>query len=102
MGSADEEIDFESFKKWYLASEARIQAEFNHIFDKMDTNKDGFIEADEVKVMLKELGHKPSDEDVPQVMSDLLQSEDGDTDKKKVTFEQFEEWYNKSMFYEGK
>jgi len=101
--SADEEIDFESFKKWYLASEARIQAEFNHIFDKMDTNKDGYIEAEEVKVMLKELGHKPSDEDVVQVMGDLLQSEDGNVDmSKKVTFEQFEEWYNKSMFYEGK
>jgi len=100
--SGDDEIDFDSFKKWYLASEARIMAEFNHIFDKLDTNKDGFIEAEEVKVMLKELGHKPTNEDFEQVMAELLQSEDGADPKQKATFEQFEDWYTKSMFYEGK
>lgn len=72
--SGDEEITFESFKKWYLSSEARIEAEIHHVFDKFDTNKNGTIEVDEITACLKSLGHKPTSDEVKQLMEELISS----------------------------
>jgi sodium/potassium/calcium exchanger 2 len=122
----DDQITFEAFSKWYIASEARIEAEMSRVFSKFDADGNGTIEADELKDCLKSLGHKPSQEEIEELMIELTSApkQNGDsvqvqdigaspsppitdetpdqTDVRHVTFEQFEAWYKKSMFYEGK
>jgi len=105
-------ITFENFKRWYVSSEVRIEAEVQRVFDKFDKNKSGTIDSEEVKMALQHLGHKPSDEDVQQMMNEILTTPrmnvDGDGvpsapgDGSQVTFAQFEAWYQSSMFYQLK
>lgn len=61
-------IGFEEFKKWYMASEARVEIKMRRIFQKFDRDGSGFIEHEELVLMLQSLGHKPSAEDVRQAM----------------------------------
>jgi Ca2+/Na+ antiporter len=146
-------ITFEAFKKWYLASEARIECEVQRIFDKFDKDKNGLLEAHEIKAVLRHLGHKTEDEDVMKWMTEIMAAQeekaaredgtksdkvesmmqDGDappapptigddedeSERKRISVEgmegmptdaahvkinldQFEAWYQKSMFYESK
>lgn len=74
-------IGFEEFKKWYMASEARIEIKMRRIFEKFDRDGSGFIEHEEVALMLKSLGHNPSAEDVRQAMKLMIEpaaKEEGD------------------------
>jgi len=121
------EVGFEEFKKWYMASEARIEIKMRRIFEKCDRDGNGFIEHDEVYDILKGLGHKPSEEDVLTAMGQMLNSNamqgsrsgvsdvsisdvdappqepNGKTavDLKSahVTFEDFSTWYTNSLFW---
>jgi len=67
-------ISYEHFKKWYLASEARIESEVQRVFDQFDKDKNGFLEGCEIKAVLKVLGHKASDDDVLAFMSEILET----------------------------
>lgn len=120
-----ESITFESFKKWYILSEARIEAEVQHVFDKFDKDKNGYLEGHEIKSVLKALGHKTSDEDISAFMKEIMEAsaaqpmQDGDVtppmppsiinpaDMKdgelvRINLESFEKWYQNSMFYRNK
>lgn len=66
-------ISYEAFKKWYLASEARIEAEVQHVFDRFDKDKNGFLQGHEIKAVLKSLGHKPSDDEVIAFLNEILE-----------------------------
>jgi len=101
--SGDEEITFDAFKRWYLASEARIEAEMQRVFDKFDADKNGFIQADELANVLKAMGHKPTDQDIADLMKELVTTSDTpDGEKRGASLEQFEVWYNQSLFYQKK
>jgi len=164
-------ISYDAFKKWYLASEARIEAEVQHVFDKFDKDHNGYLEGHEIKNVLKSLGHKTTDQDILDFMKEILDAwtadgaeageqkmQDGDepakppiiradseeetvlkdadekddTEKKaflavdeqamnkmrasinsgnmdasvfadmRINLEQFEKWYQRSMFYQNK
>jgi K+-dependent Na+/Ca+ exchanger-like protein len=69
--NGEDEITFEAFKRWYIASEARIEVEINRVFTELDTNHNGTIEQDEIEVLLRKLGHNPSDEDMKKLMEEL-------------------------------
>lgn len=140
----EEMVSLDVFKRIYLASEARIEVEIRRVFDRFDQNSDGFLERDEIVNVLRELGHKPTDEDIDGLMLELFKGHPGDNlqptnpesrrpslrsresanDKNEaavgdqplqpivkaseelevmnVTFEQFQAWYNKSLFFQGK
>eukprot|EP00747_Dinoflagellata_sp_TGD_P131763 gnl/TRDRNA2_/TRDRNA2_175012_c0_seq3.p1 gnl/TRDRNA2_/TRDRNA2_175012_c0~~gnl/TRDRNA2_/TRDRNA2_175012_c0_seq3.p1 ORF type:complete len:777 (-),score=152.28 gnl/TRDRNA2_/TRDRNA2_175012_c0_seq3:930-3260(-) len=68
----DDQVDFEAFKKWYIASEARIQIEVRRVFDMFDHNGNGTIETEEVNALLKSLGHKPTTDELNELMQELV------------------------------
>jgi Ca2+/Na+ antiporter len=144
-----EHVTFDAFKKWYLASEARVESEVMRVFDKFDKDNNGFLEGHEIKSVLKMLGHKSTDDDVLGFMKEILtippdppvspkpktrgsvmadgpdmsavksmtpqktEKEEApavpavdldsmDIDSVKINLDQFERWYNHSMFYKSK
>eukprot|EP00747_Dinoflagellata_sp_TGD_P131762 gnl/TRDRNA2_/TRDRNA2_175012_c0_seq2.p1 gnl/TRDRNA2_/TRDRNA2_175012_c0~~gnl/TRDRNA2_/TRDRNA2_175012_c0_seq2.p1 ORF type:complete len:774 (-),score=145.44 gnl/TRDRNA2_/TRDRNA2_175012_c0_seq2:930-3251(-) len=70
--TGDDQVDFEAFKKWYIASEARIQIEARRVFDQFDHNGNGTIETQEVQALLKSMGHKPTMEELDAIMQELV------------------------------
>lgn len=81
------------FVKWYLTSESRIQSEMKECFDKVDLNHNGTVERSELKVLLQNLGHKATDEEVAEEEKRMNVSDAG------MTLRDFEEWYKESIFY---
>jgi sodium/potassium/calcium exchanger 2 len=129
--SGDEFITFENFKRWYISSEIRIEAELQQCFENIDKNSDGQIEFDEVKQALTDLGHKVSDLEVTTTMHDIKETarrsatvdvaqdfasrsvttlqdvrdtdlHDKGTTNDNISFTDFETWYHSSMFYKAK
>mmetsp|Transcript_65974 Transcript_65974/g.115440 ORF Transcript_65974/g.115440 Transcript_65974/m.115440 type:complete len:820 (-) Transcript_65974:206-2665(-) len=86
MTSGEQMVTFESFKKWYVVSEARVQSEVYSIFHKFDTDGNGVIDFKEIKSLLVNLGHKPNEKDLRAVVDELREfckekaepSKDGD------------------------
>ena len=52
---------------WYAKSETRLTNEMKTCFAKIDTNKSGTIDKDEIRALLAELGHSVSDQEVDDV-----------------------------------
>lgn len=126
--TVDGQVTFEAFKKWYIASEARIEIEVRRVFDRFDIDKSNTIDKTEIKEVMKSLGHKPTDQEVDVLMEELTQkqklgddtdppdvqveeasetepepkSADGAPKPDGITFEQFEAWYTKSIFGQKK
>jgi len=112
----DGRIGFPAFKKWYLASEARVQIEVHRIFNKFDKNKSGTIEREEIKALLFSLGHQPNTRELDDAIRDVVEArvttdppemnqfktvaelklDSGDL---CITREQFERWYSHSLFF---
>jgi len=108
--NSGESITFDSFKRWYVSSEVRIEAELTRVFEKFDKNGNGFIDEDELKSVLIAMGHKPTDADISTMMSEILSTprEPGSPQNPsqaapgQISFGQFEAWYNSSMFFQIK
>mmetsp|Transcript_55809 Transcript_55809/g.125879 ORF Transcript_55809/g.125879 Transcript_55809/m.125879 type:complete len:776 (-) Transcript_55809:232-2559(-) len=116
----DDKLGFEEFRRWYTVSETRVKIEVRCIFDKLDVNGDGHIDSEEISVLLKSLGHTPTESDINDVMLDMYKAglceDSGDTSsddcklqtgapqepppgtKLQVRFSQFEKWYTTSLF----
>lgn len=75
--NGDDQISFENFSKWYISSEARIEAEIHRVFDSFDRNNDGVIDSQEIKQCLRSLGHKPTDDEVEGVLQELMHKQNG-------------------------
>lgn len=112
----DDKIAYADFQRWYLISEARIDIEVRRVFDSFDKNGNGHICSDEIMGCLQSLGHRTSLEDANDIMREIARDPQEDVDlieesvsaveiepaPKEVSFEQFQDWYSKSMFYKGK
>jgi K+-dependent Na+/Ca+ exchanger-like protein len=86
--SGNELISYAAFKSWYIASEARIQSEVNRIFDKFDANKNGFLEPSEIKKVLKDLGHKSTeDDDCKKIIEEIIKVSEESSDPSSSTAE---------------
>jgi len=70
--SPNGQVSFDAFKKWYLASEARIEIEVRRVFDAFDQNQSNSIDRTEIKKVLESLGHKGmTDEQINDLMEEL-------------------------------
>jgi K+-dependent Na+/Ca+ exchanger-like protein len=126
--SGEGKISFDAFKKWYIASEARVEVEVRRVFDKFDKDGSGTIERDEIEGILRTLGHKPDRDAVNGMMREIMgcgptDSSGGDAAFQgvcvseeeantayvdgngtmrecKISFEQFDAWYSKSLFWQ--
>lgn len=58
-------VDFDEFSRWYTASEARVEKEMKDLFDKYDYNRNGLIDADAMRDLIRDagLGAEDTDED---------------------------------------
>jgi sodium/potassium/calcium exchanger 2 len=73
----------------------RIKAQTHTAFNKVDVNSTGFIEKNELKRLLLSLGDKPTDVDIEAALKEMYQSGKPD----QITFDEFEAWYEQSMFW---
>jgi len=101
----NDKISFEDFKHWYISSESRIAAEVTRVFEKFDKDNSGSIDGDELTKCLQSLGHRPSEEEVAKIIEDLnkgVPEANTQSGAGKISFPQFETWYNQSLFYQAK
>jgi len=108
-------ITFDVFSNWYISSESRIAVEVKRVFDRLDTNRDGRMDEEEIKVMLKNLGHHASDSDASDALAEIRkvhravtgqldEDENAKTipdksGRQTVSFDEFYSWYHESMFW---
>jgi K+-dependent Na+/Ca+ exchanger-like protein len=144
--NGDDTVSKEAFKKWYLASEARIEVQIHNVFVELDKDASGYIEKEEIGLLLTKMGHNPTAEEIESVINDLFNTSPKDKTpkkqhsqhhdpssqtpsdghqsptptpksepssgeltkdvstasniaEKKISLEQFEAWYMKSLFY---
>uniref|UniRef100_A0A7S1UHZ0 EF-hand domain-containing protein n=1 Tax=Phaeomonas parva TaxID=124430 RepID=A0A7S1UHZ0_9STRA len=90
----DNKINFEEFTTWYIGSESRLAAEVDTAFNALDVNHSGSINKDDLRKLLVSLGDKPTEGDLVDAMKDLDKNGDG-----QITYDEFKEWYNGSMFW---
>lgn len=120
-------ISFDVFKRWYLSSEARAELEVRKVFDTFDEDGSQTIDRMELRVLMRELKHTSCTEaDLDELILHICNStpsEDGSgssppppetepavlNGKTKValsdqviSYEQFEAWYTRSLFFRDK
>lgn len=107
------QVTREEFRKWYHASEARIQIEARNIFDQFDDDKDGFIGREELGQVLKRMGISPTEDDLDRTVKTICDHADAKLEEGKaetgtngnearITFEQFDQWYHNSLFWQNR
>jgi sodium/potassium/calcium exchanger 2 len=83
------------FKKWYLTSETRLQHQCKRIFDEIDKDKDGIINANDISVLVAHLasaGRGADPESAAAEFSEEISS--GGCD-----YPSFQQWYEKTIFW---
>jgi K+-dependent Na+/Ca+ exchanger-like protein len=106
----DGKISFENFEKWYIASEQRVEIEVRRVWDRLADENKGTINKDRISVVLKKLGHNTSDDELAKTVREIMLAtrppEESDCSPEKlddtqaeINFDQFEAWYNKSLFW---
>jgi sodium/potassium/calcium exchanger 1 len=93
--NGDGVISEEEFNKWYTTSAELIRSQVRKVFDSIDVDNSGTIDSHELKALLLELDPRVTDEDVALAIDSMYQHGDKDA----ITFEEFEEWYEKSIIY---
>lgn len=71
-------------------------SQVRHVFDQIDVNKSNSIDRDELKTLLATLDPHVSDEDVESALEEMYRH----GDPEEITFEEFSEWYKRSLLYE--
>lgn len=92
----DGKISQEEFNKWYTNSAELIRSQTRQVFDSLDKDKSGTLDKDEIKELLVELDPEITDDDVAKAVEAMYMH----GSREEVTFEEFEDWYEKSMVYE--
>lgn len=49
-------VDFDEFSAWYTASEVRVEKEMKDLFDRYDYNRNGLIDADAMRDLIRDAG----------------------------------------------
>jgi len=78
------EIDFDEFLAMLASKMSETQDELAECFGVFDKNKDGFIEAAELKQVMESLGEKLTNEDIQHMISELDPEKTG-----KVSYDNF-------------
>lgn len=94
--NGDGVISRKEFTEWYCKSEERIMSQVRFVFDQIDVNKSNSIDKEELKTLLATLDPHVSDEDVASALEEMYKHGDPD----EITFEEFSEWYKRSLLYE--
>eukprot|EP01084_Bolivina_argentea_P258787 436440_1 len=94
----DGKLSFKEFSVWYVSSEERILGETKHIYDIIDTDKNGVLSVSEIHAFLEILGIEHlSHDDITQIFKDnQIEIDDG------MTFEQFKKWFISTEYYQEK
>jgi Ca2+/Na+ antiporter len=108
--NSEGQISYETFQKWYLASETRVAIEVKKVFDSVDLDKNNTIDRQEIDTMLRSLGHKPTPSSITEAIADIQKAHQeaceergekvAEATKDVITFDEFYSWYNSTMFYE--
>lgn len=91
-----EQISQREFTNWYCHSEERILSQVRHVFDKIDADHSNTIDKDELKTLLVMLDPHVTDGEVDAALDSMYQHGSRD----EITFEEFSEWYKKSIVFE--
>mmetsp|Transcript_23775 Transcript_23775/g.50549 ORF Transcript_23775/g.50549 Transcript_23775/m.50549 type:complete len:769 (-) Transcript_23775:133-2439(-) len=92
----DGEINRKEFSEWYCRSEERIMSQVRDVFDQIDVDKSDSLDREELKTLLATLDPLVKDEDVQSALSEMHKH----GDPNEISFDEFSEWYKKSMIYE--
>lgn len=93
--NGDGRVDRTEFKVWYIQSEARLKAEVRRVFDMFDVNRDGYVELAEMDSVLQALSTQISKEQARQALSTFPAT----SSQIGVTFDEFQAWYQQTMFW---
>jgi len=96
--SADEnndgQIQLDEFKSWYMTQKSRTRDRIDKLFKRFDKNENGYIDRKELRAMLTAVnGAQPTVEFSAKAYADMKPDS-----KKGVNFEEFSEWYKKTLF----
>uniref|UniRef100_A0A7S2WBC3 EF-hand domain-containing protein n=1 Tax=Rhizochromulina marina TaxID=1034831 RepID=A0A7S2WBC3_9STRA len=92
----DGQIHFSEFVPWYTRSEERMRTKTRAVFDMFDKDKNGKIDKQEIGDLLSSLGNRVTEDEVENAIAALNAeslAEGG------ITFEDFKEWYENSLFW---
>jgi len=89
-------ISRKEFTEWYCRAEERMLSQVRHVFDQIDVDKSNTLDKEELKTLLATLDPHVSDEDVHSAFEEMY----AHGDPNEITYEEFREWYKKSMIYE--
>ena len=93
----DGKISRAEFHTWYTNSQELIRAQGYSVFDTLDTNRSGTLDKHEIRALLVELDPTITDQDVT---NDALSARYKEGSREEITFEEFSEWYQKSILHE--
>lgn len=94
--NADGVISREEFTEWYCRAEERIISQIRDVFDQIDVDHSNTLDKDELKTLLATLDPHVTDDDVQSALQEMY----AHGDPNEITFEEFREWYKKSLIYE--
>jgi hypothetical protein len=80
--------DKEACANWIAEAIAAEKVNVNSMFEKMDTDKSGFLEENELAAVIAEMGVEMSGSDVRNMMTDIDFNKDG-----KISPEEFHMWW---------
>lgn len=89
-----------SFTIWYTGNEQRLKNETRAIFDKYDTDKQSTIKRSDVVHFMSELGHSGRGNE-ERINDAALQIKSTCKDPDFLTYDDFTEWYEHSLFWEA-
>eukprot|EP00934_Nitzschia_sp_Nitz4_P001980 Nitzschia sp. Nitz4//scaffold14_size191712//98347//100628//NITZ4_001725-RA/size191712-snap-gene-0.154-mRNA-1//-1//CDS//3329536933//1980//frame0 len=92
----DGTISQREFTNWYCKSEERILSQVRHVFDKIDADNSNTIDATELKTLLAMLDPHVTDAEVAAALDSMYRH----GSREEITFEEFSEWYRKSIVFE--
>eukprot|EP00586_Coscinodiscus_wailesii_P010359 CAMPEP_0172501246 /NCGR_PEP_ID=MMETSP1066-20121228/147664_1 /TAXON_ID=671091 /ORGANISM="Coscinodiscus wailesii, Strain CCMP2513" /LENGTH=735 /DNA_ID=CAMNT_0013275917 /DNA_START=157 /DNA_END=2364 /DNA_ORIENTATION=+ len=91
----DGKITEQEFTEYYIRSQGQIQKKMSSVFKKFDKDGNGSIDRKELKALLESIEPSTTDKDIDQAMKEL------DSDQNEIiTFDEFSEWYSKSILFE--
>ena len=81
------EVSLGEFCEWYLLSEARIRSELRTKLVMQDLDNNGYFSQDELRKLMKQMGHPATEEELDGMRLALDTNNDG-----KISIEEFESW----------